>query len=146
MNILLELRGFGGLELKLQFVRDKRDELGIRGFSLSVGNRIPKEPLQGIQVATVPGHFDGVTDRPFHSGRGGLECLCHLGVENLGNGVRGLSSPRRGFQESVICRCIDWFLCSPLHYCFVGLVIMIAKSNFFVKFEGNKHLKKVFSE
>ena len=33
------------LELKLQFVSDKRDELRIRGFSLGIADGIAEEPL-----------------------------------------------------------------------------------------------------
>ena len=28
-----------------------------------------------------------MSDGPLHSGRGGLECFCHLGVEHLGDGI-----------------------------------------------------------
>ena len=74
-------------ELQLQFVRNQGDELGIGGLSFGVGHRVAEEPLQRIQIAPVPGHLDGVPDRPLHSGRSGLEGLCHLGIQNLCNGV-----------------------------------------------------------
>ena len=77
----------GGLQLQLELVRDQGDELGIGGLSLGVGYGVAEEPLQRIQIAPVPGHLDGVPDRPLHSGRSGLEGLCHLGIQNLCNGV-----------------------------------------------------------
>ena len=43
--------------------------------------------MQCIQVASVPGYFDGMADGPFHSAGCGLECFRHLGVEYLGDGV-----------------------------------------------------------
>ena len=81
------MRRLGGFKLELQFVCNQGDELGIGGLSFGVGHRVAEEPLQRIQIAPVPGHLDGVPDRPFHSGRSGLEGLCHLGIQNLCNGV-----------------------------------------------------------
>ena len=43
-----EIGNFGRLQLKLQFVSDKGNKLRIGGFSLGIGNCVPKEPLQGI--------------------------------------------------------------------------------------------------
>ena len=77
----------GVLQLQLELVRDERDELTIGGFALGIADRVAKEPLQSIQVASVPCHLDGVADGTFYPAGSGLECLCHLGVEDLGNGV-----------------------------------------------------------
>ena len=104
MYLFLEICHFGGFQLKLKLIRDKRDKFGIRGFSLGIADGIAEKSLQSIQVASVPGYFDGVADSPLHAAGRGLEGLRHLGVEHLGDGVRGLSSPLRGFQESMICR------------------------------------------
>ena len=82
-----EIRNLRRLQLKLQFVSDKRDEFGICGFSFGIADRIPKKSLQGIQVTPIPGHFDGVSDGSFHPAGCGLECFCHLGVQYLGDGV-----------------------------------------------------------
>ena len=62
----LELGRLGALELKLELVRNQGDELTIRRLSLGIAHRIPKEPLQGIQIAPIPGYLDGVADRPLH--------------------------------------------------------------------------------
>ena len=43
-------------------VRDHRDEFRIRRFSLDVAHRVAEELLQGLQIAAVPGHLDGVAD------------------------------------------------------------------------------------
>ena len=74
-----EIGNFGRLQLKLKFVRNQGDELRIRGFSLGIADGIAEKSLQGIQVPSVPGHFDGVPDSPFHTAGGGLECFRHLG-------------------------------------------------------------------
>ena len=75
------------LELKLEFVCDEGDEFGIRGFAFRIGNRVPKEALEGIQIPTIPSHLDGVADGSLHSTGRGLECFRHLGVQYLRDGV-----------------------------------------------------------
>ena len=82
----------------MQLVRNQGDELRIGGLALGVGYCIAKEFLQGVQVAPIPGDFNGVADGPFHSAGRGAEVLSHLGVEHLGDGVRVPDGPRRGFQ------------------------------------------------
>ena len=63
----------------MELIGDEGDELTIRGFSLGIRNRVAKEPLQGIQVASVPGYFDGVADGTLYPAGGGLEGFCHQG-------------------------------------------------------------------
>ena len=87
---------FGRLQLKLQFISDKGNKLRIGGFSLGITDRIAEKPLQGIQIASVPGYLDGVADCPLHSAWGGLECFRHLGVQYLGDGIGGLAARQRG--------------------------------------------------
>ena len=94
-----EIGNLAGLELQGQFVGDKGNEFGIGRLSFCVGNRVPKEPLQGVQIATIPGYFDGVPDGSFNSAGGGLECFRHLGVQYLGDGIHGLVSPLEGLPE-----------------------------------------------
>ena len=86
----LEIRYGGGFQLQLELVCDQGDKLRIGGLSLCVGNRVAKEPLQGIQIPSVPGHFDGVADGTLYPAGRGLEGLGHLGVEYLGDGVDGV--------------------------------------------------------
>ena len=73
--------------MQLESVCDQCDEFAVGGLTLRVTDCVPKEALEGIQVTSVPCYFDGVADGSLHSGRGGLEGLCHLGVEYLGDGV-----------------------------------------------------------
>ena len=99
-----EIGNLRRLQLKLQFVSDKGDEFGIRGFSLGIADGIAEKSLQRIQIASVPGYFDGMADGSFHSAGRGLECLCHLRIQHLGDGIRVPDGPRRGFPKSAICR------------------------------------------
>ena len=69
------------LELKLQFVRNQGNELRIGGLALGVGYRVAKEPLEGVQITTIPGYLDGVANGPLYSGRSCLEGFRHLGVQ-----------------------------------------------------------------
>ena len=82
-----EIGNLRRLQLKLQFVSNQGNKFGIRGFSFGVADGIAEKSLQGIQVATIPGYFDGMTDGPFHPAGGSLECFRHLGVQYLGDGV-----------------------------------------------------------
>ena len=90
-----EIRNLRRLQLKLQFISDKRNKFGIRGFSLGIADGIAEESLQSIQVASVPGYFDGMSDSTLHSGRRGLECLGYLRVQYLGDGI-GVLTARLG--------------------------------------------------
>ena len=58
------LRRLGGLELQLKPIRNQRNKLTIRGLPLGIAHRIPKESLQGIQIAPIPGYLDGLVVVP----------------------------------------------------------------------------------
>ena len=90
-----EIGNLAGLQLKLQFDSDKRYKFRIRGFSLGIADSIAEKSLKCVQIASVPGNFDGMSDGTLHSGRGGLECLGDLGVQDLGDGV-GVLTARLG--------------------------------------------------
>ena len=81
----------------MKLIRNKRNKFGICRLAFCIGNCVSEESLQGIEVASVPGDFDGMADGPLHSAGGGLECFRHLGVEYLGDGIGGLSARPRGF-------------------------------------------------
>ena len=81
--------------MKLELICYKRNKFGIRGFSLGIADGIAKKSLQSVQIPSVPCYFDGVTDGPLHSGRRGLECLSHLRIQYLGDGV-GVLTARLG--------------------------------------------------
>ena len=100
----LEIGNLGRLQLKLQFVSDKGDKLRIRGFSLGIADGIAEKSLQGVQIPSVPCHFDGVADGPLYAAGSGLECFGDLWVQYFCNGIRVPDGPRRDFQESAICR------------------------------------------
>ena len=70
-----------------KFICNKRNKFGISRFSLGIADGVSEEPLEGIQVTSVPGHFDGVSYCTLHPAGGGLEGLRHLGVEHLGDGI-----------------------------------------------------------
>ena len=129
LGLFLKIGNLRRLQLKLQFISDKRDKFRIRGFSLGIADGIAEKSLQSIQIATIPCHFDGVADGTFHPAGGGLEGPGYLGVQYLGDGVRVPDGPRRGYQEPpqnkgffgvVYC-----FLCWSMHRCFIGLVALL---------------------
>ena len=82
-----EIRYGAGLQLQLELIGDEGDEFAIRGFSLGIADGIAEKSLQSIQIATIPGHFNGVADGTLHPAGRGLEGLCHLGVQDLGDGI-----------------------------------------------------------
>ena len=82
-----EIGNLAGLQLKLKLICNKRNKFRIRGLAFRVADGVAKKSLQGIQITSVPGHLDGMADGTFHTAGGGLECFCHLGVENLGDGI-----------------------------------------------------------
>ena len=63
---------------RLQIICDKRNKLRIRGFSLGIADSIAEKALQSVQIATIPGHFNGVADCPFHPVGHGQKCLDDL--------------------------------------------------------------------
>ena len=79
-------------QLKRKLVSDKRNKFGIRRFSLGIADGIAEEALEGIQVTSVPGYFDGMADGSFHTAGCGLEGLGYLGVEHLGDGIGVLTA------------------------------------------------------
>lgn len=125
-------------------IRYQRDELTIGGLALGIAHGIAEEALQRIQVAPVPGDFNSVANGPLHPAGGGLEGLGHLGIENLCDGVRGLSAHAGGFQERRKRKGFIAFFIVPYSTALRGVVSIIAYSNFIVKFQPNKHLKLQF--
>ena len=144
VEFVLILRRLGALELELQAIRNQCDELTIRRLALGVAHRVAKKALQGVQVSSVPGDFDGVANGPLYPGRRGLEGFGHLGVEDLGDGVRGLSAHAGGFQERRKRKGFIAFFIVPYSTALRGVASIIAYSSFIVKFQPNKHLKFQF--
>ena len=71
----------------MKLISDQCNEFTIRGFALGIADGIAEEALEGVQVATIPGDFDGVADGSFDTGRGGLEGFGDLWVQYLGDGI-----------------------------------------------------------
>ena len=127
--------------MQLEPVRNEGNKLTVGGFPLGIADGVAEEALQGVQVTPVPGHFDGVTDGPLYPAGGGLEGFGYLGVEDLGDGVRGLSAHAGGFQKRRKRRGFIAFFIVPYSTALRGVVSIIAYSNFIVKFQPNKRLK-----
>ena len=111
------LRRLGGLELQLKPIRNQRNKLTIRRLSLGIAHGIPKEPLQGIQIAPIPGYLDGVADGTLHPAR--PEGFRYLGIEYLRDGVAGL----RPAVEASRRKQIYCFVCCPIDLSSIGLHI-----------------------
>ena len=84
----------------MQLVRNQGDEFRIGGLAFGVGYGVAEEPLQGVQVPSVPGYLDGVADGPLHPAGGGLEGFGDLGVEDLRDGV---GSPAGCLGATKVC-------------------------------------------
>ena len=54
-------------QLQLELIGDQGDELTICRLSFCIGNRVAEEPLQCVQIPSVPGYLNGVADGSFHS-------------------------------------------------------------------------------
>ena len=113
------LRRLGALELQLKPICNEGDKLTIRRLPLGIAHRIPKEPLQGIQIAPIPGYLDGVANRPLHPAGGRAEGFRHLGIEYLRDGVAGL----RPAVEASRRKQIYCFVCCPVDLSSIGLHI-----------------------
>lgn len=73
------------LALQGKVVGNHGDAFAIGGLALDAADGIAEVFLQGIHIASVPCHLDGMTDGSFHSGRGGCVLLGNGRVQNLGN-------------------------------------------------------------
>ena len=52
----------GVLAFEAEIVSDHRNKFRIRGLSLNARDGVAEEALQGLHVAAVPGHLDGMAD------------------------------------------------------------------------------------
>ena len=68
-------------------VRNHCDELAIRWFSPQVMDGITEVAVEGVHIATVPCHLDGVADGALHPAGGGAVFLGDFRVQTLGHGV-----------------------------------------------------------
>ena len=137
--------------MKLELVCDKRNKFGIGRLPLGIADSIAEKSLEGIQITTIPCHFDSVANSPLHSGRCGLEGLGDLRVQYLGDGIGVPYGPPTGvlrtatkpeiIQSSLL---LSLLVNAPMLHRACSTIIV--NPNIKVKFQTNKHLKKVFSE
>lgn len=62
-----------------------REELAVGRFTLLGADGEPKEFLDGIQIAPIPGQLNSVPDSSFHPAGVGIECLGNSRVQLLGD-------------------------------------------------------------
>ena len=68
-------------------IRNHCNELAVGGFSAQVVDGVAKVAVEGVHIAPVPCHFDGVADGALHPAGGGAVFLGDFRVEALGHGV-----------------------------------------------------------
>ena len=68
-------------------VSDKRNELGVCGFSACGVHGVGEYPCQHVNIASVPCYLDSVADSALNSRRGRLIALCNGGIEQLCDAV-----------------------------------------------------------
>ena len=64
-----------------------RDELAVGGFSAQVMDGVAEVAVEGVHIAPVPCHLDGVADGALHPAGGGAVFLGDFRVQALGHGV-----------------------------------------------------------
>ena len=57
------------------FVSDHRDEFAVGGFSPQVVDGIAEVAVEGIHIAAVPRHLNGMADGPLHAAGSGTVFL-----------------------------------------------------------------------
>ena len=149
-SVCLEIYGLSAVQRKLEFASNQRDKFRIRGFSLGIADGIAEKSLQCIQVASVPGDFNGMSDCPLHTAGCGLECFRHLGVQNFRDGIGVPYGPPGGLVgcswrtlriQRLNVADLLLSLSSRLLLLY-GFENMIAKPNSKVKREPNEHFRK----
>ena len=64
-----------------------RNELAVGGFSAQVMDGVAEVAVEGIHIAPVPCHLDGVADGALHPAGGGAVFLGDFRVQTLGHSV-----------------------------------------------------------
>ena len=73
--------------IQSHLIGDHGDELAVGGLAAQVVDGVAEIRVQGIHIAPVPCHLDGVADGALHPAGGGVVFLGNLRVEALGDGV-----------------------------------------------------------
>ena len=68
-------------------VGNHRNELRVRWFSPQVMDGVAEVAVEGIHIAPVPSHLDGVADGALHPAGGGAVFLGDFRVQTLGHSV-----------------------------------------------------------
>ena len=68
-------------------VSNHRDELAVGGFSAQVMDGVAEVAVEGVHIAPVPCHLDGVADGALHPAGGGAVFLGDFRVQTLGHSV-----------------------------------------------------------
>ena len=68
-------------------IGDHCDKLRVGGLAAQVVDGVAEIAVEGIHIAPVPRHLDGVADGPFHPAGGGAVFLGDFRVQALGDGV-----------------------------------------------------------
>ena len=97
-RVSLEIGDLVVFELKLKLVGDEGDEFTIGRLALGITDCISKKALEGVQIASVPSHFDGVADGSLNAGGCGLEGFGDLRVEHLGDGISLAYGQQKGSE------------------------------------------------
>ena len=63
------------------------NELAVGGFSAQVMDGVAEVAVEGVHIAPVPCHLDGVADGALHTAGGGAVFLGDFRVQTLGHGV-----------------------------------------------------------
>ena len=69
------------------FVSDHRDELRIGGLAPQIVDGIAEVAVEGIHIAPVPRHLNGMADGALHAAGSGAVFLGNFRVEALGHSV-----------------------------------------------------------
>ena len=68
-------------------VGDHRNELRVGGLAPEVMDGVAKVAVEGVHIAPVPRHLDGVADGTLHPAGGGAVALGDFRIQALGDGV-----------------------------------------------------------
>ena len=68
-------------------IGDHRDELAVGGLAAQVVDGVAEVAVQGVHIAPVPCHLDGMADGALHPAGGGAVALGDLRVQALGHRV-----------------------------------------------------------
>ena len=72
--------GGAGRELQLKMIRDCCNKRRIGGLASVWIRAVPEILFQYLNISPGPAHFNGVTNGPFHPGRGSMKISCYIRI------------------------------------------------------------------